>query len=194
MSKGDAIRFGLGAVKNVGQNAVEAIIKARERELGSFRSIYQFCEHADMSGDQSPRDGEPGQAPARWIRCRVRGANCCSRSMARSKPALALGVTGCRGREVCSDGMHGRRIPEPTLPKANDWTLREKLQGEKELLGFYVTGHPLDSYEDKICELATHDSTQSRRSRKGRRSRAVRGDHGRFSGGAIAKASRGRHS
>src|SRR5579863_6753323 len=45
--KGDAIRFGLGAVKNVGQNAVEAIIKART-ELGRLRSIYQFCEHADM--------------------------------------------------------------------------------------------------------------------------------------------------
>src|SRR3984957_3451244 len=45
---GDAIRFGLGAVKNVGQNAVEAIIAART-ELGRFRSIYQFCEHADMA-------------------------------------------------------------------------------------------------------------------------------------------------
>src|SRR5580698_1414051 len=45
--KGDAIRFGLGAVKNVGQGAVEAIIKARA-ELGRFKSIYQFCEHADM--------------------------------------------------------------------------------------------------------------------------------------------------
>jgi DNA polymerase-3 subunit alpha len=50
--------------------------------------------------------------------------------------------------------------PEPALPKANDWTLREKLQGEKEMLGFYVTGHPLDSYEEKIAELATHDSTK----------------------------------
>jgi DNA polymerase-3 subunit alpha len=50
--------------------------------------------------------------------------------------------------------------PEPKLPKANDWTLRETLQGEKELLGFYVTGHPLDSYEEKIAELATHDSTK----------------------------------
>ena len=50
--------------------------------------------------------------------------------------------------------------PEPALPKANDWTLKEKLQGEKELLGFYVTGHPLDNYEEKIAELATHDSSK----------------------------------
>ena len=39
-----------------------------------------------------------------------------------------------------------------------DWTGREKLQGEKEMLGFYVTGHPLDDYGDKIRELATHDT------------------------------------
>jgi DNA polymerase-3 subunit alpha len=55
-------------------------------------------------------------------------------------------------------GMAEAEHPEPALPKANDWTLHEKLQGEKEMLGFYVTGHPLDSYEEKICELATHDS------------------------------------
>ena len=46
--EGDAVRFGLGAVKNVGQGAVEAIIRARE-EVGRFKSIFQFCEDADMS-------------------------------------------------------------------------------------------------------------------------------------------------
>jgi DNA polymerase-3 subunit alpha len=48
--------------------------------------------------------------------------------------------------------------PDPPLPNIPDWTDREKLQYEKELLGFYVTGHPLNEYLDKISELATHDS------------------------------------
>jgi DNA polymerase-3 subunit alpha len=48
--------------------------------------------------------------------------------------------------------------PDPPLPKANDWSLTQKLQGEKEMLGFYVTGHPLDQYEEKVCELTTHTS------------------------------------
>ena len=45
------------------------------------------------------------------------------------------------------------------LPNVPDWTDKEKLAGEKELLGFWVTGHPLDRYEDKIAELATHDTS-----------------------------------
>jgi DNA polymerase-3 subunit alpha len=48
---------------------------------------------------------------------------------------------------------------DPPLPNVPDWTDKEKLAGEKELLGFWVTGHPLDRYEDKISELATHDSS-----------------------------------
>ena len=46
---GEAIRFGLGAIKNVGQNAVESIIARRARELGRFTSLYQFCERVDLA-------------------------------------------------------------------------------------------------------------------------------------------------
>ncbi len=58
---------------------------------------------------------------------------------------------------------------EPPLPEVPEWSDKEKLAGEKEMLGFYVTGHPLDEYRDKIAELATHDSRQPRGSREGRR-------------------------
>jgi DNA polymerase-3 subunit alpha len=48
--------------------------------------------------------------------------------------------------------------PEPPLPKLPDWTEKVKLAGEKEMLGFYVTGHPLYEHIDKVKELATHNS------------------------------------
>ena len=68
-----------------------------------------------------------------------------------------------RDREHGQEGLFGMMVmaddPEPTLPKANDWTLRENLNYEKEMLGFYITGHPLDAYQDKISELASHDSS-----------------------------------
>ena len=48
---------------------------------------------------------------------------------------------------------------EEALPSVPNWTLREQLAGEKEVLGLYVTGHPLDQYKDKVTELATHDSS-----------------------------------
>jgi DNA polymerase-3 subunit alpha len=49
-------------------------------------------------------------------------------------------------------------LEEKALPAVSEWALREKLLGEKEMLGFYVTGHPLDQYEAKTRELATRDS------------------------------------
>jgi DNA polymerase-3 subunit alpha len=155
--RGDAIRFGLGAIKNVGQNAVEAIIKARA-ELGRFKSIYQFCEHADMT-----------QINRRVIESLVRAGAMDLLPGTRAQLLLALdgaieaGNRATMDRESGQAGLFGGGLaedhPEPALPKAPDWTLKEKLQGEKELLGFYVTGHPLDNYNDKIAELATHDST-----------------------------------
>jgi len=156
--KGQAIRFGLGAVKNVGQNAVEAIIKARG-ELGRFKSIYQFCEHVDMQSTNR-----------RVIESLIKAGALDSIEGTRSQLLLALdgaiesGNRAAKDRDSGQAGLFGGgpadEHPEPALPKANDWTLKEKLQGEKELLGFYITGHPLDSYEDKISELATHDSTR----------------------------------
>jgi DNA polymerase III subunit alpha len=153
---GDAIRFGLGAVKNVGQNAVEAIIKARA-ELGHFKSIYQFCEHADMQAINR-----------RVMESLVKAGAMDSIEGTRAQLLLALdaaietGNRAAKDRDSGQGGLFGgtpaEEHPEPALPKANDWTLKEKLQGEKELLGFYVTGHPLDNYEDKIAELASHDS------------------------------------
>ena len=156
--QGDAIRFGLGAVKNVGQNAVEAIIKARA-ELGRFRSLYQFCEHVDMTAINR-----------RMIESLIKAGAMDSLEGTRAQLLLALDAAIETGKRAAKDrdsgqaGLFGggpaEEHPEPALPKANDWTLKEKLQGEKELLGFYVTGHPLDSYEEKIAELATHDSSQ----------------------------------
>jgi DNA polymerase-3 subunit alpha len=155
---GDAIRFGLGAVKNVGQNAVEAIIKARA-ELGRFRSIYQFCEHADMTSINR-----------RVMESLIKAGAMDGLQGTRAQLLLALdgaietGNRAAKDRDSGQAGLFGggpaEEHPEPVLPKANDWTLKEKLLGEKELLGFYVTGHPLDSYEEKIGELATHDSTK----------------------------------
>jgi DNA polymerase III subunit alpha len=56
--------------------------------------------------------------------------------------------------EVMAEEPH-----EMPLPNVPEWTGKEMLAGEKELLGFWVTGHPLDRYADKVAELATHDTS-----------------------------------
>ncbi|HVV44936.1 MAG TPA: hypothetical protein VHC72_07010, partial [Bryobacteraceae bacterium] len=156
-AEGDAVRFGLGAVKNVGQGAVEAIIRARE-EVGRFKSIFQFCEDADMSAinrrviesliKAGAMDGLGGTRPQLLLAL---------------DKAIESGAAAQRDKASGQGGLFGGMMeshPEPQLPKAPQETLREKLSGEKEMLGFYVTGHPLDAYEEKIAELATHDSTK----------------------------------
>ncbi len=154
---GDAIRFGLGAIKNVGESAVEAVVRARA-EVGRFRSIYHFCEKVDLAAINR-----------RMIESLIRAGAMDGLGGTRAQLMLALdsamesGMRSLRDRASGQEDLFAMMAgpveqPEPPLPRAPDWGLREKLQAEKDMLGFYVTGHPLDQYEEKICELATHTS------------------------------------
>ena len=153
---GRGIRFGMGAVKNLGQSAVEAIAKARE-EVGPFRSLHQLCEKVDL-----------GAVNRRMIESLIKAGAMDSLDGTRSQKMAALdgameaGQRAWRDRESGQAGLFGEVLEEQAdipLPNVPDWTDKEKLAGEKELLGFWVTGHPLDRYEDKISELATHDTS-----------------------------------
>ncbi len=155
---GEAIRFGLGAIKNVGGSAVEALVKARA-EVGQFRSLYHFCEKIDLSAINR-----------RMIESLIRGGAMDGLGGSRAQLMLAIdsametGLRSWRDRASGQEALFGMMVgaedaPEPPLPQAAEWTPRDKLQGEKEMLGFYVTGHPLEQHEEKICELSTHTST-----------------------------------
>jgi DNA polymerase-3 subunit alpha len=152
---GEAIRFGLGAVKNIGQNAVESISKART-EVGRFQSLWHLTEHADLTA-----------LNRRTIESLIKAGAMDSLEGGRSQ--LFAGVERAMegGQRAAQDRLSGQTAlfgftdDEPgaqRLPNVPDWTLEEKLAFEKEMLGFYVTGHPLDQFRDKAAELATHDS------------------------------------
>ncbi|MDX2269716.1 MAG: DNA polymerase III subunit alpha [Bryobacter sp.] len=158
---GDAIRFGLGAIKNVGANAVEAIIKARG-EHGPFRSIFHFCESVDMTA-----------VNRRVIESLIRSgamdemSGTRSQQMAALDSAIETGLRAARDRNSGQTGLFADLFsgaaesePEPPLPNVPDWDAPKKLQGEKEMIGFYVTGHPLDQYRDKVADLSSHNTAQ----------------------------------
>ncbi len=155
---GEAIRFGLGAVKNLGQSAVEAIGKARDVG-GAFTSLHEFCERVDLSAVNRRMIESLIKAGAMDS---LEGTR--SRKFAAAEGAMEAGQRAWRDRESGQEGLFGEVIEEgghryAPLPRVPEWTDKEKLAYEKELLGFWVTGHPLDNYADKVAELATHDSS-----------------------------------
>ena len=147
---GEHIRFGLGAIKNVGANAVETVVAARNKNEGKpFVSLYRFCESVDLTALNK-------RALESFIRAGAMDA-----MGTRSQLWAALDHAIADAQRFGAGGSLFDAIMEaedPGLPNVPDWTVKEKLAGEKEMLGFYVTGHPLDAYWDKVTELRTHTS------------------------------------
>ncbi|MDX1981218.1 MAG: DNA polymerase III subunit alpha [Bryobacteraceae bacterium] len=152
---GQGIRFGLGAIKNVGAAAVEAVVAARNK-VGRFRSLHHFCEEVDLQFINR-----------RMIESLIRAGAMDSFGFERSRMFAAVEGALESGQRVWKDRSSGQvglfamemESDEPVdrpLPNVPEWTAQEKLTGEKELLGFYVTGHPLDPYRAKVKELTEH--------------------------------------
>jgi DNA polymerase-3 subunit alpha len=145
---GDKIRFGLVAVKNVGEAAIEAIIEVRGDE--KFASLFGFCERVDLKKVNK-------RVIESLIKCGAfdcTGANR-SQMMAALEDALDYGQ---RVQKELLDPQIGlfdgtvnpQVINAPTLPDIEEWSEKQRLAFEKESLGFYVSGHPLKHYEDLI--------------------------------------------
>ena len=152
------IRFGLGAIKNVGHSAVESIEAARAAG-GPFKALYEFCERVDL-----------GAVNRRMIESFIKAGAMDGLNATRSQlfavidPAMETGARAWRDRQNGQSGLFAAMLAETPaedhpMPNVPDWTSQEKLAGEKELLGFYITGHPLDQYRDKVAELGRHTTS-----------------------------------
>ncbi len=140
---GNAIRFGLGAVKNVGEGAIEAILTAREQG-GPFKNIEDFCQRVDLR-----------QVNRRALECLIKvGALDAfgrrSQLLAIIDRMMALSQSTHQAREVgqlsmfdTSYGFSQAMGSSITLPGVPEVPRREMLAWEKELVGFYVSEHPL---------------------------------------------------
>jgi DNA polymerase-3 subunit alpha len=153
--EGESIRFGLAAVKNVGGNAIESILKAREEVGGQFKTLWQFCEKVDlrvMNKRVIESLIKAGALDSFGKRGQVYAA--VDKAMERAQKAqkdAAQGQAGLFG--LFDEGpAHGKKDAD-ALPNAPDWEEAERLANEKEVLGFFVSGHPLDKYAEKIRNL-----------------------------------------
>ncbi len=155
---GSAVRFGMCAIRNVGEAAVDSIIQSRNAD-GPFTSLFDFCERVDLTAVNRRMIESLIKAGAfddmGGTRSQLFGAiDTAMESGARAQRDKASGQTGLFAMAFGDTGEKH----EHSLPNLPDWTDRDKLAGEKEMLGFYVTGHPLDEYKDKVCEISTHNS------------------------------------
>src|SRR6266404_6361309 len=149
---GNAIRFGLAAVKNVGHNAIESIVAGREH-LGRYSSIYEFCEKVDL----------------RLLNKRVLESLIKSGAMdalgrrAQLMAVLDRAIEGAqKTQRDAESGQHGLfgvfqqeevSASNDKLPNIPDWDEQARLAAEKEILGFFISGHPLEKYKDKLADL-----------------------------------------
>jgi len=149
---GSAIRFGLAAVKNVGHNAIQSIVAGR-KELGRYSSVYEFCEKVDL----------------RLLNKRVLESLIKSGAMdglgrrAQLMAVLDRAIEGAqKTQRDAESGQHGLfgvfqeeavTSSNTKLPDTPDWDEHTRLANEKEILGFFISGHPLEKYRDKLEDL-----------------------------------------
>src|SRR5271157_3778316 len=163
---GEAIRFGLSAVKNVGHNAIESIVSARN-EVGAFKSIFQFCEKVDLhllNKRVIESLIKSGAMDALGRRSQLMAVVDTAMEQAqKSQRDAAMGQHGLFG--VFADEVAAPA--EKPLPNVPDWDEHQRLSAEKEILGFFITGHPLEKYREKLldfCALTTEDLAQMKSS------------------------------
>jgi DNA polymerase III subunit alpha len=148
---GAAIRFGLAAAKNVGHNAIESIVAGRKK-LGSYKSIYEVCENVDLRLlNKRVLESliKSGAMDALGRRAQL---------MAVLDKAMEHAQKAQRDAESGQHGLFGVFEEESAttgerLPEIPDWDEHTRLTNEKEILGFFITGHPLEKYRDKLDDL-----------------------------------------
>jgi DNA polymerase-3 subunit alpha len=151
------IRFGLGGIRNVGRTAIDSIINARKKD-GPFHSLFDLCERIDLrvcnkrvlealahAGAMDSLGGHRAQLSAA-LDVAIREASLRQEDL----------ITG----QVSLFGAPAGETQQPqtsqTLPNVQPWTESERLAKEKEILGFYISGHPLERFRTEAEIFATH--------------------------------------
>lgn len=163
---GEAIRFGLAGIKNVGQNAIASILQVRSQlvqEGKTFTSFWDFCERVDLRVmnkrvlESLIKSGAldcfgPRAALMAAIDTAIERAQ-------KSQRDVAAGQHGLFG--LFNDAPAASSARQDELPNIPDWDEVQRLQHEKDVLGFYVSGHPLGKYAEKLRNLKGVVDTQT---------------------------------
>ena len=156
-----AIRFGMGAIKGVGEGAVESIIETR-KEHGKFTSIFDLTSKIDLRAANKRTleslaiaggfDSFEGVHRAQYVTPDDNGRTAVETAIKYGN-AISQGKNSNQG-SLFDTGDGEVNIPEPTIAPCEEWGSIEALNREKELVGIFISGHPLDDYKfelDNFC-------------------------------------------
>ena len=155
------VHFGLSAIKGCGGGAAEAVVRAR-REGGRFLDLFDFCERVESSS-----------CPRSTIETLIKAGAFDSMGARRSQLTAVVERAVQAGAAAAADKRSGQMslfggADEPqesaatsaALPDIPEWEERERLLMEKEVLGFYLSSHPLSEYEKELATYCTHQTSQ----------------------------------
>ncbi|MFP5505079.1 MAG: DNA polymerase III subunit alpha, partial [Gammaproteobacteria bacterium] len=149
----DTVIYGLGAIKGVGQAAIEGVMAEREAN-GAFKDLYDFCRRVDLR-----------KLNRRVLEALIRAGACDSLGenratlMAQLPTALKLAEQSERDAGAGQVDLFGNAIEAEVAPVETvslpEWDEELRLQGEKETLGLYLTGHPICRYEAELARITS---------------------------------------
>ncbi len=161
----DTIRFGLSAVKNVGQTAIDAVIQGRIKQ-NRFKSFYDLTENVDLRVVNR-------KVLESLIKCGAFDTTGLHRSQLFEILDKALARSGDiqkdreRGQISFFDSFDKQSENAQSVPDVPEWPDNVRLAYEKEMLGFYVTGHPLDRYKKELKSYSTVNTVSIAKRRDG---------------------------
>ena len=175
-NKKGVIRFGLTGVKGVGDKAVESIIEERVKN-GPYKSVYDFAQRSNTrsvnrkSYENLVYGGAFDEFGLKRAQFFAKTDNGILTGVERLiKYANDYQNTQSSTQSSLFGGSVASYIPEPAMPEAEEWPLIEKLKYEKEVIGIYLTGHPLDNYKlelDRYCNTTITELKNIQKARSG---------------------------
>ena len=152
----DHLIFGLGAIKNVGSSAIDSIIEAR-KEKGCFSSLKDLCENVDLR-----------LVNKRVVESLIKSGACDSLNQNRAAMiedlpfAIEMGQAKQKDDQLGQSSMfeifEGEKKEAESSNMLEDWSDRERLKYEKETIGFYISGHPLEQFANELTWFADASS------------------------------------
>lgn len=148
----NAIRFGLSAIKNVGEGAVELIIKARKHD-GHFKSLFNFCKRVDPKASNK-------KVIESLVKCGAFNSFCTNRAQLLHGSEKIMNMASAmqkdlqNGQLLLFEKIGHNQSDKDDLEPVEEWPMPKLLSYEKAMLGFYITAHPLDQYKKIIKKYA----------------------------------------